>query len=114
MSLSNLIKKISHTYFKEKATGKFKNAPVGDLVRKDMVAELSNIEELKKYKIKGSIGNGQFAAIPWVAIMNKDVTTTTSKGMYIVFLFSSDEKEVYLTLNPVSYTHLTLPTNREV
>ena len=30
--------------------------------------------------------------------MNKDVTTTTSKGMYIV-LFSSDEKEVYLTLN---------------
>lgn len=99
MSLSNLIKKISHTYFKEKATGKFKNAPVGDLVRKDMVAELSNIEELKKYKIKGSIGNGQFAAIPWVAIMNKDVTTTTSKGMYIVFLFSSDEKEVYLTLN---------------
>lgn len=99
MSLSNLIKKISHTYFKEKASGKFKNAPVGDLVRKDMVAELSNIEELKKYKIKGSIGNGQFAAIPWVAIMNKDVTTTTSKGMYIVFLFSSDEKEVYLTLN---------------
>lgn len=99
MSLSNLIKKISHTYFKEKATGKFKDAPVGDLVREDMVAELSNIEELKNYKIKGSIGNGQFAAIPWVAIMDKDVTTTTSKGMYIVFLFSSDEKEVYLTLN---------------
>lgn len=64
-----------------------------------MVEELRNIEDLKDFKIKGSIGNGQFAAIPWVAIMDKDVTTTTSKGMYIVFLFSSDEKEVYLTLN---------------
>ncbi|EEE49072.1 MrcB family domain-containing protein [Staphylococcus capitis] len=99
MSLSNLIKKISHTYFKEKATGKFKGAQVGKLVRNKMVEELRNIEDLKDFKIKGSIGNGQFAAIPWVAIMDKDVTTTTSKGMYIVFLFSSDEKEVYLTLN---------------
>ncbi|MFK3992940.1 MrcB family domain-containing protein [Staphylococcus capitis] len=99
MSLSNLIKKISHTYFKEKATGKFKGAQVGKLMRNKMVEELRNIEDLKDFKIKGSIGNGQFAAIPWVAIMDKDVTTTTSKGMYIVFLFSSDEKEVYLTLN---------------
>lgn len=99
MSLSNLIKKISHTYFKEKATGKFKGAQVGKLVRNKMVEELRNIEDLKDFKIKGSIGNGQFSAIPWVAIMDKDVTTTTSKGMYIVFLFSSDEKEVYLTLN---------------
>ncbi|MEK5171338.1 MrcB family domain-containing protein [Staphylococcus sp. FSL K6-0223] len=94
-----MIKKISHTYFKEKATGKFKGAQVGKLVRNKMVEELRNIEDLKDFKIKGSIGNGQFAAIPWVAIMDKDVTTTTSKGMYIVFLFSSDEKEVYLTLN---------------
>ncbi|EGS40134.1 putative phage head-tail adaptor [Staphylococcus capitis VCU116] len=99
MSLSNLIKKISHTYFKEKATGKFKGAQVGKLVRNKMVEELRNIADLKDFKIKGSIGNGQFVAIPWVAIMDKDVTTTTSKGMYIVFLFSSDEKEVYLTLN---------------
>lgn len=64
-----------------------------------MVEELKKIEELNGFKIEGSIGNGQFASIPWVAIMNKEVTEQASQGFYIVFLFSADGERVYLTLN---------------
>ncbi|BCU51276.1 5-methylcytosine-specific restriction enzyme MrcB-like protein/dynein-related subfamily AAA family protein [Staphylococcus auricularis] len=99
MSLSTTIKEIENTYFKEKETGLFKGTPVGELVRHKIVEELQSIEEIKDYKIKGSIGNISFATIPWVAIMNEEITTSTSKGIFIIFLFSSDEKRVYLTLN---------------
>ncbi|MGX9977219.1 MrcB family domain-containing protein [Staphylococcus gallinarum] len=99
MTLSNLIEAIGNTYVKERESGKFKNAPVGDLVKYKMVEELKSIKELNDYEIKGSIGNGQFASVPWVAIMNPDVTDATTKGFYIVFLFSADGEKVYLTLN---------------
>ncbi|WP_238908241.1 MrcB family domain-containing protein [Staphylococcus auricularis] len=97
--MSTTIKEIENTYFKEKETGLFKGTPVGELVRHKIVEELQSIEEIKDYKIKGSIGNISFATIPWVAIMNEEITTSTSKGIFIIFLFSSDEKRVYLTLN---------------
>lgn len=51
------------------------------------------------YKIKGSVGVGRATKTPWIAIMDKDITETTREGVYIVFLFSSDYKNVYLTLN---------------
>ncbi|MEN3939349.1 MrcB family domain-containing protein [Staphylococcus shinii] len=99
MTLSKLIKEIGNTYLKEKESGEFTGAPVGDLVRNQMVEELKNIEKLKDFKIKGSIGNGQFASIPWVVIMNEEITKSPTKGIDIVFLFSADGEKVYLTLN---------------
>lgn len=52
-----------------------------------------------RYKIKGSVGVGRATKTPWIAIMDKDITETTREGVYIAFLFSSDYKNVYLTLN---------------
>ena len=51
-----------------------------------------------KYKITGSIGKGRVAFCPWIAIMNKEVTTSTQNGVYLVFLFSQDLKKVYFSL----------------
>ncbi|RIM76415.1 DUF3578 domain-containing protein, partial [Staphylococcus xylosus] len=99
MTLSKLIKEIGNTYVKEKVSGKFKGTPVGYLVKNKLVEELKNIEKLKDFKIKGSIGNGQFASIPWVVIMNEEITKAPTKGIDIVFLFSADGEKVYLTLN---------------
>jgi len=52
-----------------------------------------------KYKLQGSAGRGRFVEIPWIAIMNKRITKTVQKGIYIVYLFTSDMKGVYLSLN---------------
>lgn len=49
--------------------------------------------------MKGSIGQGDLAAVPWVAIYDKKITTSVQKGEYIVYLLSEKDKTLYLTFN---------------
>lgn len=46
-----------------------------------------------------SLGQGQWASIPWIAIFNRKISITAQRGYYIVFLFSPAEHKVYITLN---------------
>jgi 5-methylcytosine-specific restriction protein B len=50
-------------------------------------------------KVKPSAGQGNWAKVPWVAIMDDRETTSTQKGIYCVYLFREDCSGVYLTLN---------------
>ncbi len=53
----------------------------------------------KNYLITGSIGMTRTADCPWIAIMNRNITISTQKGLYIAFLFKKDMSGFYLTLN---------------
>ncbi|MGF2146361.1 MrcB family domain-containing protein [Vagococcus fluvialis] len=101
MNLSALIETIAKQYPLERAKGSsaFTGSEVGDMVKNQVPKKLEELLIADDYYIKGSIGNGQFASIPWIAIMNKKITKSTTKGIYIVFLFSEDGEKVYLTLN---------------
>lgn len=55
-----------------------------------------NRDDLKVY---GSMGKGRKTDYPWVAILNKNITTTTQEGLYIVYLFKKDMSGFYLSLN---------------
>lgn len=85
--------------YPESKNGPFAGAHIGQVIRNEIPEALRNKLSLTDYVVKGSIGNGQFASIPWIAIMDRDITTSTTEGIYIVFLFSSDGKRIYLTLN---------------
>ena len=61
--------------------------------------ELTSYINDRNYIVDGSVGKGLAAKTPWVAILDKEITKSTRSGVYIVFLFSSDYKHVYLTLN---------------
>jgi 5-methylcytosine-specific restriction enzyme B len=50
-------------------------------------------------RLKWSVGQGNWAKIPWVAFLDTRETTTTQRGVYCVFLFRQDSSGVYLTLN---------------
>ena len=54
---------------------------------------------------KWSLGKGTWASVPWVALLNRDVTTSTQSGIYVVFLVSEDLSIIYATLNQ-GMTHL--------
>ena len=41
-------------------------------------------------KFKGSMGQGNKTDYPWVSILNKNITTSTTTGLYIVYLFKKD------------------------
>lgn len=49
--------------------------------------------------VRGSGGQGRPTPTPWIAILDPDETTTPQKGIYLVWIFSSDRSKVVLTLN---------------
>jgi 5-methylcytosine-specific restriction enzyme A len=56
-----------------------------------------NLSDL--FKVKGSIGNGNIARVPWVGLFRTAVTENAENGFYIVLLFSEDMSSCYLSLN---------------
>ncbi|MFA7030027.1 MAG: DUF3578 domain-containing protein [Candidatus Cloacimonadaceae bacterium] len=49
--------------------------------------------------VAGSCGIGQKTDFPWVAIFNKNITSSAKRGLYIVYLYKKDMSGFYLTLN---------------
>ena len=72
---------------------------VSELIVKTIPQEFESYLNNSKYIVNGSVGKGLATKTPWVAILDKEITSSTREGIYIVFLFSSDYKHVYLTLN---------------
>lgn len=78
--------------------GEFAQHPLGKLLRKQIPVEIRSLDFInEKYHIVGSVGKGNWTTVPWLAIMNKGITTTTQQGYYIVYLYSEDMKRLYLT-----------------
>ena len=50
-------------------------------------------------RVKVSIGQGNWAKVPWIALLDARETTTTQRGVYVVLLFRQDGSGVYATLN---------------
>lgn len=78
-------------------TKKFDN-PFGSVIRKDVPAVISSYPELDKsiYRVEGKCGIGQWAAVPYIPIFDKRITTSAKKGAYIVYLINKDKKEITL------------------
>jgi hypothetical protein len=50
-------------------------------------------------RVKAGAGQGNWARVPWVALMDERETTSTQKGVYGVLLFRQDATGVYVTFN---------------
>ena len=72
---------------------------ISELIANKIPQKLTSYLSDDNYIVNGSVGKGLATKTPWVAILDKDITISTREGVYIVFLFSSDYKHVYLTLN---------------
>lgn len=73
----------------------------GKFVRNDIPRAIfeTGLLDDKEYLVSGSVGTGNWAMIPWVGIFYKKITTSATKGVYIVYLLSRDGKKLYLTFN---------------
>lgn len=77
----------------------FSNNEVAKQIRTDIPSKIKNIINREHYLAKGSAGQGNWANVPWLAIFDDRITKTAQKGVYIVYLLSSDGTSLYLTLN---------------
>jgi 5-methylcytosine-specific restriction protein B len=56
------------------------------------------VKEFPTLRVRFSTGQGNWARVPWIAILDDRKTTTIRSGVYCVFLFREDGSGVYLTL----------------
>lgn len=68
-------------------------------IPKRIEAHLSRRNVAHLYKVKGSIGKGNIARVPWVGIFRRDVTENAENGYYVVLLFTENMSSCYLSLN---------------
>jgi 5-methylcytosine-specific restriction enzyme A len=97
--LRNVIQKIAVEY--PNVIGEpFARHPLADFIRRDAVEELHPVisAQGRRFRCKGSAGNGNFAAVPWIAVFDEIVTSSAITGYYVVYLFSTNGT-VHLSLN---------------
>lgn len=96
--LQGYLEGIMSTYTTAK-TEAFAGHSLGTLFRQTLPSEFKKLPFLDdQYKIQGSVGQGNWATVPWLAILDNRITGTTQRGEYVVYLFAEDMSAVYLTL----------------
>ena len=97
--LSELFKQFSRAYKDEVGLTISREMESYKILVKKVPDELRSIIDSEDLDIKGSIGQGNTTYYPWVGIFDERVSTGATNGFYVVFLFSDDYEDVYLTLN---------------
>ena len=75
-----------------------KDHRVYELLIKTVVSELQSLVDERIYKVKGSVGQSSLTGIPWLSVMDKNVTESTQEGFYISYLFSKNAKKLHLSI----------------
>ncbi len=62
------------------------------------ISELELISKRKDLLVKVSIGQGNWATVPWIGFFDSRETDSATHGIYVVYLFPADLSGVYLTI----------------
>ncbi len=91
--------KIMNEYLEAKGE-RFAGHSLSSFVRSEITKEIAKLTFIDKnqYVLIGSVGMGNWANVPWIAVLNKNITTSTQRGYYIMYMFSEDMQRLYLTL----------------
>ena len=98
MSIRNLIGEIAQEWPEYKALVKVEQAGRAyDLVVNKFPEQLESIAENTDHLIfRGSTGQGNITAAPWIATFDKRITDIATSGYYVIYLFSIDLQRLYL------------------
>lgn len=93
---------ILEQYLNDRANAKFGRESgvyqkFGELSRE--IADLDEVRGRPHLKVSWSAGQGNWAKVPWLALLDRRETSSIQSGVYCVFLFREDMSGVYLTLN---------------
>lgn len=99
--MQQLIKTILEKYPTARATTAFGGPHEIQKLFKELSREVSALSFIKNNSnliVKFSYGKGNWAAVPWLAILDSRETSTTQDGTYIVLLFREDGQGCHLKL----------------
>lgn len=99
MSIHVALSLLLEEYAQARSQAFAKNA-MADLLRVDIPKEIAEaVANDARYEVDGSPGKGNWADVPWVAVLDRLVTETAQQGYYLVYLANEDCSGVYLSLN---------------
>jgi hypothetical protein len=101
-SIQALLQQILSEYLAARSGGGFgKNHPIWQaFVRlKHAIEALPSLRERRTLRVEWSVGKGNWAGVPWLAIIDSKESEAPRRGVYCVFLFREDMTGVYTTLN---------------
>ncbi|MBM1219644.1 DUF3578 domain-containing protein [Ponticoccus sp. SC2-23] len=98
--LSEMLSKVAREYTFQRAKP-FADNDFGNFVRHDIAIEAKKRLVFLPYdlKVKASVGSGVWAAIPWLGFFDPIVTSTATKGFYVVYLINPQTQDIYLSMN---------------
>lgn len=98
--LAESLARVANDFIYERAKS-FSENPLANFIRRDLAeeAKMSTMYRNDDYKIKGSAGAGNWAAVPWLGFFDPIITETAQDGFYVVFLINPQSGEIFLSLN---------------
>lgn len=99
--MQNTIELILENYVHSSQNESFTQNPTQHLLTRALRKQIEETASIntQQYYVKGSAGQANWAAIPWAAVFDREITTTATKGFGIVYLFCKDMSGVYLSIN---------------
>jgi hypothetical protein len=92
---------VLETYLLDKSKKTNKDSNLHNLIINILPDKIKNsiVYHKDNYHVGGSYGQGNKSEYPWIMVSNKEITKSAQKGLYLVYLFRSDMKGFYLSLN---------------
>jgi len=80
---------------------KFAGDTLATFIRQDLAEEARQVlpSDFNDLLVKGSAGQGTWAAVPWLAFFDPMVTTSATQEYYVVYLYDAQAEDLYLSLN---------------
>jgi 5-methylcytosine-specific restriction enzyme A len=100
MPLREVLQKISTEYPIAKAAA-LEGHPLADFIRGEAAQAVEQgLGDLAAgLVVEGSPGRGNWAAVPWISVFDPVITTSATRGYYVVYLFHTNQPVVHLSLN---------------
>ncbi len=98
-SFSNSLQYILDNY-EVASDERFSDHELAKYIRNNLPKQVAKwVEDQSRYELKGSPGQGVWAEVPWVSVIDRLITDTVQEGFYLVYLFDAKQRGVFLSLN---------------
>ncbi|WP_187999073.1 MrcB family domain-containing protein [Listeria marthii] len=105
MNLVALLKYMQENYGEQRTNYPMAGNEVAKKFKQGVKAAFETTFLGEDYEISASIGTGGWANVPWIAVHDKEISTSVQEGVNLVYLFTNDYQGVYLSLNK-GYTYV--------
>lgn len=96
------LEQILSDYTNARSSEPFKGShPVTSAFRdaKTAIDSFTPVKKRRSLQVGWSAGQGNWARVPWISLLDTRETATTKRGVYCVYLFRQDMSGAYLTYN---------------